>query len=71
MAVAWATFDSSRPLPGHVAYSVDAGLANSASAMGDVRSFTVDTGRVWYTHTANMTGLKPSTKYYYQVLMNS
>eukprot|EP00755_Sulcionema_specki_P004860 Sspe_Gene.31210::Locus_15406_Transcript_1_3_Confidence_0.250_Length_1816::g.31210::m.31210 len=34
---------------------------------GDTRNFTVDPGRVWYTHTASMTGLKTNTVYYYKV----
>jgi hypothetical protein len=30
-------------------------------------NFTVDPGRTWYNHLANMTGLKPVTRYYYRV----
>lgn len=39
----------------------------TTTAQGDVRPFTMDSGRTWYTHMANMTGLSPSTRYYYKV----
>lgn len=70
-AVAWASYDATRPLPGSVRWSLSKDLSNATTAQGDVRPFTADAGRVWYTHTANMTGLKPSTRYYYQVLSAS
>jgi len=37
------------------------------SATGQAYAFTVDSGRVWYNHICNMTGLKPAQKYYYRV----
>ena len=39
----------------------------SMSAAADTRAFTVDFGRRWHTHVANMTGLKTNTTYYYKV----
>lgn len=53
-AVAWATYDTSAPGPGSVTWSLSSDLSSSSTATGDVRPFTVDKGRVWYTHTANM-----------------
>jgi phosphodiesterase/alkaline phosphatase D-like protein len=68
MAVSWATYEN---LPKPITSSnVKWGLSATKldqHATGDVRSFTVDPGRTWYTHAANMSELKPSTRYYYQV----
>ena len=41
------------------------------STTGDVREFSVDSGRIWYTRTAIMTGLETNTRYYYKVAVGS
>ena len=65
MAVAWSTV-SSMPCESMVMYGSSA-TALSKTNTGDSRVFTQDPGRVWYTHTANMTGLSPGERYYYKV----
>ena len=50
----------------NVKYGTTAGNL-TMNAAGDSRVFTVDAGRTWYTHVANMTGLKTNTTYYYTV----
>eukprot|EP01061_Rhynchopus_euleeides_P018634 TRINITY_DN307_c1_g1_i2.p1 TRINITY_DN307_c1_g1~~TRINITY_DN307_c1_g1_i2.p1 ORF type:complete len:560 (+),score=221.09 TRINITY_DN307_c1_g1_i2:41-1681(+) len=41
--------------------------ALSSRAVADTRAFTQDPGRTWYTHVANMTGLRTNTTYRYKV----
>jgi hypothetical protein len=38
------------------------------SAPAESFKFTVDKGRLWYNHIANMTDLVPATKYFYCVV---
>ena len=68
MAVSWATYEttSTPSTESVVMWGLSADSLDQKST-GDVRSFTADKGRVFYTHAANMTGLKPSTRYFYKV----
>jgi phosphodiesterase/alkaline phosphatase D-like protein len=68
MAVAWATSEStSAPITESIVMWGLAANKLDQTGTGDTRSFTVDSGRLWYTHAANMTDLKPSTRYFYKV----
>jgi hypothetical protein len=67
MTASWATYETTVPeamVPGGgtVEWSLSPSLSPSQTAPGDARPFTMDAGRTWYTHVANMTGLKPSTR---------
>ncbi|KAJ9463565.1 Purple acid phosphatase 22 [Diplonema papillatum] len=64
LAVAWTSTSASGTS------EVQWGLQENSltmAAKGDIRNFTQDVGRVWYTRTANMVGLMLNTKYYYRV----
>ena len=76
MSAGWQTMENtSKPFTNSIveyALSPDwLGHAGTSFAIGDVRSFTADPGRTWYSHTVIMTDLKPSTRYYYRVGSNS
>lgn len=65
MSVSWVTRDK---LAQEVQWHESAGLPSSyCTAAADTRSFTRDTGRIWYTHVAIMTNLKRNTGYEYRV----
>eukprot|EP00929_Paragymnodinium_shiwhaense_P003129 TRINITY_DN10353_c0_g1_i1.p1 TRINITY_DN10353_c0_g1~~TRINITY_DN10353_c0_g1_i1.p1 ORF type:complete len:589 (-),score=88.12 TRINITY_DN10353_c0_g1_i1:439-2148(-) len=64
--VAWVTFADA---PAQVAWGTSKD-ALTASASGDSRPFTSDPDRVWYSHAATLSDLKPSTRYYYKVGFN-
>ena len=49
-----------------VAWGAGCEALNSTSE-GDVRAFTQDAGRTWYTRTAEMTGLRARERYCYEV----
>ena len=67
MSVAWSTYDRSAPAAGSVEWSATEDMAKISTNPADMRPFTMDAGRTWYTHTANMTGLSPLTRYWYRV----
>ena len=64
LTVAWATPDNLGAST--IKWGTD--CSNLAfTAAGDVREFTQDAGRTWYTRGANLTNLKVNTEYCYQV----
>ena len=69
MAVAWATMENTpAPIAGsEVQWGLSADLSHHESATGRADTFHSDPGRNFSTHTALMTGLQPSTRYYYRV----
>ena len=69
MAVAWATMENTpAPIAGsEVQWGLYADLSHHESATGRADTFHSDPGRNFSTHTALMTGLRPSTRYYYRV----
>lgn len=65
MAVQFVTPDEVARPTVHYGLSPEA-LVHSAPA--ESFKFTVDKGRLWYNHIANMTDLVPATKYFYRVV---
>ena len=51
----------------YVQWGLSAGALTSSNASGTATAQTYDSGRVWSQHTVSLTGLKPSTKYFYRV----
>ena len=69
MGVQWATLNDELGAAGtYVQWAESAAaVATSPIVPGAKFKFTVDPGRTWYNHVANMTGLKPVTQYFYRV----
>ena len=64
MAVQFVSMTSAAPATVRFGIAPDA-LGHSATSASF--EFTQDANRTWYNHVANMTGLAPSTKYFYQI----
>eukprot|EP00937_MAST-01D_sp_MAST-1D-sp2_P007861 g7861.t1 len=70
MAVQWSTQDNAAAPTSEstVQWSLDGkSWTDAMTATGEAHAFTIDSGRTWYNHVANMTGLRPATRYYYRV----
>eukprot|EP00946_MAST-07B_sp_MAST-7B-sp1_P003010 g3010.t1 len=73
MSVGWQTLEnSSTPVTNSVvewwkASDTKPNPGSKMSTTGDIRPFTADAGRTWYTHTAVMHDLAPVTRYSYRV----
>ena len=66
MSVSWSTITRTQTQSNVVKYGTSPTSLNMTGA-GDSRNFTVDSGRQWSTHVANMTGLTKGQRYYYKV----
>lgn len=51
----------------HAEWGLTATALTEKSAAGAATVQTYDANRTWYQHTISLTGLKPSTKYFYRV----
>ena len=70
MTVVWATGNVSTP-PGYsgvVIYGTSPTSLTSTSAPGDSRNYTIDKQGSPFLHMAQVTGLTPSSRYYYQIV---
>ena len=68
MGVQWATYGDGGKARALVQWAESAAAVSSAPQLpGASFAFTADSGRTWYNHVANMTGLAPVTRYFYRV----